>query len=49
MEVKCTNAGKDVLLNPNVGKMKQEFPCLRKLPFSEKETKDPNDRAGFRK
>ena len=36
------NAEKDVLTylpNPNVGKLKQRYPRLRRLPFSEEETK----------
>ena len=42
LDVKCINAEKDVLTylpNPNVRKLKQGFPRLRRLPFSEEETK----------
>ncbi len=42
LEVKCINAEKDVLTylpNPNLGKLKQGFPRLRRLPFSEEQTK----------
>jgi hypothetical protein len=42
LEVKCINAEKDVLTylpNPNVKKLKQGFPRLRRLRFSEEETK----------
>ena len=42
LDVKCINAEKDVLTylpNPNVGKLKQGFPRLRRLLFSEEETK----------
>ena len=42
LNVKCINAEKDVLTylpNPKVGKLKQGFARLRRLPFSEEETK----------